>query len=194
MVYSKGNDVQPPYIGGLTPGRRLLLTPGYIDMLDYDETPLTPPYTVFTARADNYHRVVASPSSIQLARERLRRSFEGTEAVNRVDSVMASCNRFQARTGGSESVIKSCNYWQIAPNYVVSEPLFLCKKLCLPLTLNMTVIIGQLKSSNYWQIAANVTFTVWYLSLGDLYRKLCLYTTETEHDSTLYWSLAVDGR
>jgi len=59
-----------------------------------------------TARADNYRRVVASPSSIQLARERLRRPFEETEAVNRVDSVMASRSRFQARTGGSESVIK----------------------------------------------------------------------------------------
>jgi len=74
-------------------------------MLDYDESSLTPPGTVSTARADNYHRVVASPSSIQLARERLRRSFEETEAVNRVDSVMVSRNRFQARTGGSESVI-----------------------------------------------------------------------------------------
>jgi len=30
-------------------------------MLDYDESPLTPPDTVSTARADNYHRVVASP-------------------------------------------------------------------------------------------------------------------------------------
>jgi len=75
-------------------------------MLDYDESLLTPPDTVSTARADNYHRVVASPSSIQLARERLRRSFEETEAVNRVDSIMASRNRFQARTGGSESVKK----------------------------------------------------------------------------------------
>jgi len=74
-------------------------------MLDYDESPLTPPDTVSTARADNYHRVVASPSSIQLARERLRRSFEETEAVNKVDSVMACRSRFQARTGGSESVI-----------------------------------------------------------------------------------------
>jgi len=72
-------------------------------MLDYDEFPLTPPDTVYTARADNYHRVVASPS-IQLARGRLRRSFEETEAVNRVDSVMATRSRFQARTGGSESV------------------------------------------------------------------------------------------
>jgi len=74
-------------------------------VLDYDESPLTPPVTVSTARADNYRRVVASPSSIHLARERLRRSFEETEAVNRVDSVMASRSRFQARTGGSESVI-----------------------------------------------------------------------------------------
>jgi len=75
-------------------------------MLDYDESPLTPPDTVSTARADNYHRVVASPSSIQLARQRLRRSFEETEAVNKVNSVMASRSRFQARAGGSESVIK----------------------------------------------------------------------------------------
>jgi len=74
-------------------------------VLDYDESPFTPPDTVSTARAVNYHRVVASPSSIQVARERLRRSFEETEAVNRVDSVMASRSRFQARTGGSESVI-----------------------------------------------------------------------------------------
>jgi len=74
-------------------------------MLDYDESPLKPPDTVSTARADNYHRVVASPRSIQLARQRLRRSFEETEAVNRVDCVMASRSRFQARTGGSESVL-----------------------------------------------------------------------------------------
>jgi len=74
-------------------------------MLDYEESPLTPPDTVSTARADNYHRVVPSPNSIQLARQRFRRSFEETEAVNRVDSVMASHSRFQARTGGSESVI-----------------------------------------------------------------------------------------
>jgi len=73
--------------------------------------PLHPPDTVSTARADNYHRVVASPSSIQLARERLRRSFEETKAVNRVDSVMASRNRFQARTGGSESVIVRARRW-----------------------------------------------------------------------------------
>jgi len=75
-------------------------------MLDYDESPLTTPDTVSTARADNYHRVVASPSSTQLARERLKRPFEETQAVNKVDSVMASRNQFQARTGGSESVIE----------------------------------------------------------------------------------------
>jgi len=65
-------------------------------VLDYDESLLTHPDTVSTARADNYHRVVASPSSIQLAREILRRSFEETEAVNRVGGVMASRRRFQA--------------------------------------------------------------------------------------------------
>jgi len=107
MAYSKGDDVQLPYTGGLTPGRRLLLTSGEFEVLDNDESLLIPPDKVSTARADNYRRVVASPSSIQLARDRprLRRSFEETEAVNRVDSVMASRNRFQARTGGSESVI-----------------------------------------------------------------------------------------
>jgi len=104
MAYSR-EDIQPPYTGEPTPGRRLLLTPGDFDMLDYEESPITPPGTVSTARADNYHRVVAYPSSIQLARQRLRRSFEETEAVNRVDSIMASRSRFQARTGGSESVI-----------------------------------------------------------------------------------------
>jgi len=78
-------------------------------VLDYDESPLTPPDTVSTARADNYRRVVASPISIQLARDRLRRSVEETEAVIRVDSVMASRRRFQARTGGSESVIHRVN-------------------------------------------------------------------------------------
>jgi len=77
--------------------------------LDYDESLLTPPDTVSTARADNYHRVVTSPSSIQLARQRLRSSFEETEAVNKVDSVMASRSRFQARTGSSESVIYTPN-------------------------------------------------------------------------------------
>jgi len=105
MAYSKGDDVQPPYTGGLTPGRGFLLTPRDFEVMDYDEFLLTPPDTVSTARADNYHRVVASPSSMQLARQRLRRSFEETETVNRVDSVMASRSRFQARTGGSESVI-----------------------------------------------------------------------------------------
>jgi len=109
MAYSKGDDVQPPYTGGLTPGRIALLTPGDFNMLDYDESSLTPPDTVSTARADHYHRVIASSSSIQLARERLRRSFEETEAINRVDSVMASRSRFQTRYHRSrdiESVIK----------------------------------------------------------------------------------------
>jgi len=104
MAYSR-DDVQPPYTGGPTPGRRLLLTPGEFEVLNYDESLLTPPDTVSTARADNHHRVVAYPCSIHLARERLKRCFEENEAVNRVDSVMATRSRFQARTGGNESVI-----------------------------------------------------------------------------------------
>jgi len=57
MAFSK-DDFQPPYTGGPTPGKRLLLTPGEFEVLDYDESLLTPPDTVSTARADNYHRVV----------------------------------------------------------------------------------------------------------------------------------------
>jgi len=87
MAYLKGDDVQPPYTGGLTPRRVALSTPGDSNALYYYESPLTPPNTVSTARADNYHRVVASPNSKKLARERLRRSFEETEAVNRVDNL-----------------------------------------------------------------------------------------------------------
>jgi len=49
MAYSKGDDVQIPYTGGLTPRRLALLTPGDFNMLDYDESLLTPPDTVSTA-------------------------------------------------------------------------------------------------------------------------------------------------
>jgi len=48
MDYSR-EDVQLPYIGEPTPVRRILLTPGDFDMLDYDESPLTAPDTVSTA-------------------------------------------------------------------------------------------------------------------------------------------------
>jgi len=44
-----------------TPGKRPLLTPGEFEVLDYDESLLTPPDTVSNVRADNYHRVVGSP-------------------------------------------------------------------------------------------------------------------------------------
>jgi len=67
MAYSR-DDVKTPYTGEPTPGRIALLTPGEFEVLDYDESLLTPSDTVSTARADNYHRVVTSPSSIQLAR------------------------------------------------------------------------------------------------------------------------------
>jgi len=68
---------------------------------------LTPPDTVSTARADNYHRVVAYASSVQLARQRLRRSLSRKRRllIELIVSVMASRSRFQARIGGSESVI-----------------------------------------------------------------------------------------
>jgi len=33
MAYTKGDDVQPPYTGGLTPGRIALLTPGDFEVV-----------------------------------------------------------------------------------------------------------------------------------------------------------------
>jgi len=56
MAYSR-DDVQPPYTGGPTPGRRLLLTPIDFDVLDYDESPLTPTETNSNIRVDDKHRV-----------------------------------------------------------------------------------------------------------------------------------------
>jgi len=73
MAYSR-DDVQPPYAGGPTSGRRPLLTPRDFDVLDYDEAPLTPPETVSNIRVDGNRRVAESSSIIQLARERLGRS------------------------------------------------------------------------------------------------------------------------
>ena len=104
MAYSqKGRDVEPPYTGGPTPGREPLLTPRDFEMLD--KSSFTPPATIPTGRTNNYSRVEAPCSSIQLARQRLRRSLEETTDVNTGDTVMASRSWFQARTSGSESVI-----------------------------------------------------------------------------------------
>jgi len=124
-------------------------------MLDYDESPLKPPETVSYCTADNYHRIVASPSSIQLARQRLKRSFEETEAVNRVDSVMASRNRFQARTGGSES------------GYIRPRPTQICGSMILKSNLlqwQLNNAIESLRShlrrlhewSNDWLMLLNI--------------------------------------
>jgi len=49
MAYSR-DDVQLPYAGGRTLGRRHLLTPRDFDVLDYNESLLTPPETVSHTR------------------------------------------------------------------------------------------------------------------------------------------------
>jgi len=79
MAYSR-DDVQPPYAGGLTPGRRL--TPRDFEVLDYNESILTPLETI------SNRKVTESSSIIQLARERLRRSFDETRGVDRADSII----------------------------------------------------------------------------------------------------------
>jgi len=99
MAYSR---VQTPYAGGPTPGRRPLLTLRDFDVLDYDESPLTPPETISNIRVDGIRRGTESSSIIQLARERLRRSFDETSGVNRADGIITPRGRLQARTGGSE--------------------------------------------------------------------------------------------
>jgi len=80
MAYSK-DVVQPPYAGGPTTGRRPLLTPRDFEVLDYNETILTPPEKVSNIRVDGNRMVAESSSIIQLARERLRRSFDETSGV-----------------------------------------------------------------------------------------------------------------
>jgi len=72
-------------------------------VFDYDEAPLTPPETVCNIRVDGNRRVAESSSIIQLARERLRRSFDETNGVNRADSIITPRGRnTQARACGSE--------------------------------------------------------------------------------------------
>jgi len=66
MAYS-GDDVQPPYAGGLAPERDHLLTPRDFEVLDYNEPLLTPQETVSIIRAvDGNPRVAESLSAIQL--------------------------------------------------------------------------------------------------------------------------------
>jgi len=78
------------------------LTPRDFDLLDYDESPLTPPETVSNIRVNGNRRVADSSSITQLARERLTRSFDETNGVNRADSIITPRGRLQARAGGSE--------------------------------------------------------------------------------------------
>jgi len=56
MTYSR-DEVQPPYTGGPTPGRRHLLTPRDFEVLDYNESLLTPPETVSNIGVNGNRRV-----------------------------------------------------------------------------------------------------------------------------------------
>jgi len=78
------------------------LTPRHCEVLDYNESLLNPPETVSNIRVDGNHRVADSPNTIQLARERLRRSFSETSGVNRAESIITPRDQLQARTGDSE--------------------------------------------------------------------------------------------
>jgi hypothetical protein len=100
------NNVQPPSVGALSPGKKVLLTPRDFEVLDYYESLLTPPATDTNSRLNSDRRVVESPSTIQLVRDRLKRSFKETNDVNREDNIIISRGRFQARTGGDDLVIQ----------------------------------------------------------------------------------------
>jgi len=49
-------------------------------MLDYGESLLTPTETVSNIQVDGNRRILQSPNTIQIARERLRRSFNAIVA------------------------------------------------------------------------------------------------------------------
>jgi len=106
MAYAcRENDVNTYFAGGPTPGREVLSTPKDFELLDYDESPLTPPNTSPNRRADSTRKVLESPSIVQLARDRLRRSFNETEGVDRIENVMTHRGRSGARAGGGNLVI-----------------------------------------------------------------------------------------
>jgi len=71
MAYSTDN-VQSPYVGGPTHGRSELLTSRDFEVLDYNESLLTPPETVSNIRVDGNRRVADSQ---QLAREKTQEVF-----------------------------------------------------------------------------------------------------------------------
>jgi len=83
----------------------VLSTPRDFELFDYDESPLTPPDTSPNRRADSTRKVIESPSIVQLARDRLRRSFNETEGVDRTDNIMTHRGRSEAQAGGSDLVI-----------------------------------------------------------------------------------------
>jgi len=84
------------------------MTPRDFEVLDYDESPLTPPETVSNIRVDGNRRVAESSSILLLGRERLRRSFGETSGVNRADSIITPRGRLQARAGDSEVDVIEC--------------------------------------------------------------------------------------
>jgi len=102
MAYANTeDDVNTPFTGGPTPGRKVLLTPRDFELLDNAVSPLTPPDSNPNRRVDSDRKVVESPSIIQLARNRLMRSLRRT--VN----IMTYHGRSQAWAGGSELLIFS---------------------------------------------------------------------------------------
>jgi len=61
MAYAyRGNDVNTPFAGGLTPGRKMLLTPRDFESFVYDESPLTPSNTSPNTRADSKRKVIVT--------------------------------------------------------------------------------------------------------------------------------------
>jgi len=102
-------DVQPPLAGGLTPEKETLLTPRDFQVWDRDESALTPPVTDQTDGLI-INVLVKSPNMVQLARERLRRSFDESRDADRVyDIVITHLGRSEARAGGSDDVVGG--YW-----------------------------------------------------------------------------------
>jgi len=60
MAYAyRENDVDTLFACGRTPGRKVLSTPRDFELLDYNESLLTPPNTSPNRRADSTRKVVA---------------------------------------------------------------------------------------------------------------------------------------
>jgi len=80
--------------------REALLTPR-----DFEETTLTPPATDSNRPVDSYRRVVRSPGTIQLARSRLRKTFEETVSVDVESNIITYRCRSETQAGGGDLVI-----------------------------------------------------------------------------------------